>query len=460
MDGKKELILIVDDNEDMCQVLTEILEYEGYEVMVSKDAKAALKGFQKRRPELVLLDMKLPEMDGFKVLEEIKKINNDSLVIMLTAYGEVKSAVRAMKLGAYDYITKPFNNDELRIVIKKALDAGRLVKEVADLKKRLEDRLPGQELKGESPKFCHVLKQVKTIAPTNITVILQGESGTGKEVIARMIHAESLRKEMPFIAIDCGTLPETLAESELFGYEKGAFTGADCRKEGQFEMAKGGTLFLDEITNLSDSVQAKLLRVIQERKIHHLGGKKDIEIDVRIVVATNLDFAAEVNKGSFRADLYHRLNEFSIEIPPLRERQEDIMPLALHFLDEANREFKKEIKGISNETVKILLDYKWPGNIREMRNVIRKAVVLTDSDRIMSSILPSMKTDNSFDQGCQQVLDNGTSLKELKGKLTRDLERQVIEKALEQAKNNKSQAARILKIDRMTLYSKMKAFGL
>lgn len=460
MDGKKDLILIVDDNDDMCQVLTEILEYEGYEVMVAKEARVALKEFRTKRPELVLLDMKLPEMDGFKVLEEIKNIDNGSLVIMLTAYGEVKSAVRAMKLGAYDYITKPFNNDELRIVIKKALDAGRLVKEVADLKKRLENRCPGQELQGESPKFCHVLKQVRTIAPTNLTVILQGESGTGKEVIARMIHSDSLRKEMPFIAIDCGTLTETLAESELFGYEKGAFTGADCRKEGQFEMAKSGTLFLDEITNLSDSVQAKLLRVIQERKIHHLGGKKDIEIDVRIIVATNLDIAAEVNEGNFRSDLYHRLNEFSIEIPPLRERQEDIIPLALHFLDEANKEFKKEIKGISNDAVKMLLDYKWPGNIREIKNVIKKAALLTDSDRITSSILPSMKTDNSFGQDCQSALAKGSSLKELKGKLTRDLERQVIEKALEQAKNNKSQAARILKIDRMTLYSKMKAFGL
>lgn len=461
MDRSRDFIMIVDDNDDMCQVLCETLEYEGYEVAVVGDAAAALKELGKRMPDLVLLDVKLPGMDGFQALEEMRKINGDLLAIMLTAYGDVKSAVRAMKLGAYDYITKPFDDDELRIVIKKALNAGRLEKEVADLRKRLEDFSTAQEFKSESPRFCQILKQVKTIAPTNMTVILQGESGTGKEVIARMVHMNSLRKEMPFVAIDCGTLPETLAESELFGYEKGAFTGADCRKDGQFEVARGGTLFLDEITNLSDSVQAKLLRVIQERKIHRLGSSKDIEVDVRIIVATNLAFASEVSEGNFRADLYHRLNEFSIEIPPLRERREDMITLALYFLSEANNEFKKDIKGFSSETIRKFLDYEWPGNIREMKNVVRRAVLLTDSDYITPSILPPIKTDcPSLGRDMQSAFEKGTSLKELTGKLTREIEKQMIEKALEESKNNKTRAAKILKIDRMTLYSKIKSFGL
>lgn len=457
--GSKELIMVVDDNEDFCAVLSETLEYEGYEVDASGDAKSALFKLEKRLPDLVLLDVRLPGMDGLKALEEMKRLYEDLRVILLTAHCDVRSAVRAMKLGACDYLTKPFDDGELRAVIRKALSARGPAKGAGVPGKKAAVFCPDQEAKGESPSFAQVLQQVRTIATTNMTVILQGESGTGKELIARMIHSDSFRKEMPFVAIDCGTLPETLAESELFGYEKGAFTGADCKKEGQFEAAKGGTLFLDEITNLSDSVQAKLLRVIQERSMHHLGGNRNIALDVRIIVATNLDFSTEVRKGNFRADLYHRLNEFSIVIPPLRERREDIIPLALHFLDEANREFKKDIKGFSNEASKILLDYDWPGNIRELKNLIRRAALLTDSDQINPTILPKRIGDAcSPAQELRFVLEDGISLKELTGKLTRDIERQIIEKALEQANNNKALAARILKIDRMTLYSKIRSF--
>ncbi|MBI1911068.1 MAG: sigma-54-dependent Fis family transcriptional regulator [Deltaproteobacteria bacterium] len=460
MERKKDLILIIEDNDGICQLLSEALEDEGYETATANDANTGLNKFRDRHPEVVLLDMQLPGTDGFKVLESIKKLDKDSLVIMLTAYQDARDVVRAMRLGAYDCISKPFNRTELKIVIQNALHTRHLTKEVEALKQKLECCHSEHEVKGDSPKFCHALKQVRIISPTNLTVILQGESGTGKELIARMIHSISQRKAKPFIAIDCGTLPDTLAESELFGHEKGAFTGADCSKEGQFEMAKGGTLFLDEITNLSDSVQAKLLRVIQERKIHRLGGKREIAIDVRVIVATNLDFAAEVKAGNFRADLYHRLNEFSIEIPPLRERQEDIIPLALHFLEDANMEFKKEIKGISNEAVRALMNYNWPGNVREMRNVIRKAVILTDSGKIMPSVLSALKVENRPVNECRSTADNGKSFKELRCKMTRELEKQIVQQALEEAKNNKSKAARILKIDRVTLYSKMKALGL
>jgi DNA-binding NtrC family response regulator len=372
-----------------------------------------------------------------------------------------------MKLGAFDYITKPFDNEEIMLNIKKALETRSLRMEVEDLRRRLEEKTAITQFVGESPQIRQVMNQVKMVAPTDMTVIIQGESGTGKEMIARMIHQESPRHDKPFVAVDCGTLPENLVESELFGYEKGAFTGADAQKEGKFESANGGTLFLDEITNLLQSLQAKLLRVIQERKVQHLGGTKEIKIDVRIIAATNTILSDEVKKGRFRDDLYHRLNEFNIVLPSVREREKDIPILAKYFLEEANLEFNKKIEGISSEAMKSLFNYHWPGNVRELRNDIRRAVLVTDSNYIKEINLPLPHPPPSrggggclFEDFDRLNLDKDTSLREITRKATETIEKEMIKKALAEAKNNKSKAAKILKIDRMTLYSKIKSLGL
>ncbi|MDP2942462.1 MAG: sigma-54 dependent transcriptional regulator, partial [Candidatus Omnitrophota bacterium] len=314
-----------------------------------------------------------------------------------------------------------------------------------------------------SPQIKQVLKQVEIIAPTTMTVILQGESGTGKEVIAKMIHEKSLRNDKPFIAIDCGAIPDTLVESELFGYEKGAFTGAEERKDGKFEQANGGTLFFDEITNIPNSIQMKLLRAVQERKFQHLGGKRDISVDVRIIVATNTNLSDAVKTGKFRDDLFHRLNEFHIDLPPLRERKEDLPVLTKYFLDEANRELDKKLEGFSGGAMRFLLDYPWPGNVRELKNVIKRAVLLADSNHITPACLslnngthPAQSEPQP--QAPMSDTKEGASLKEAKEKSAGQIEEKMIKEAMVKAGGNKTKAARILKIDRTTLYSKIKEF--
>ncbi|MBI5344841.1 MAG: sigma-54-dependent Fis family transcriptional regulator [Deltaproteobacteria bacterium] len=441
-------ILVVDDKPDTCWIISEILKNDGYAVRFANDGESAMKEFVKYPPDLVLLDMRLPDIDGLSLLEKMKGLERLMSVIMISAYSDVKKAVKAMKLGAFDYVTKPFNNEELAHLVKKALreDPGG-----NDPLLRLD------RVKGSSPPMRRVFEQIEMIAPTNMTVVLQGESGAGKEVIARMIHLKSRRKDGPFIAIDCGAMPETLVESELFGYEKGAFTGAGERKEGLFELASGGTLFLDETTNIANSVQAKLLRAIQERSVRRLGGKKDIDIDVRIVVATNSDFNELVRLGRFRSDLYFRLNEFAINVPPLRERTEDILPLAELFIEEANVELGKNVKGLSEEAMEVLKGYDWPGNIREMRNLVRRAVLAASSDYISPRDLPEglVRASVSRDRA-----DGAGSLRELTKKATKNVEKTIITEALARANNNKTRAAKLLKIDRVTLYAKMKALGL
>ncbi|MDP3297497.1 MAG: sigma-54 dependent transcriptional regulator [Thermodesulfovibrionia bacterium] len=448
-----ETILIVDDNKDMQFNLSNILKDEGYEVIAVGDGRGALKEVKMRSPNIVLLDIRLPGMDGMKILEEMKKINKDLIEIMITAYGDTKDAVKAMKLGAFDYIAKPFNNEELILTIKKALQSQYLSREVESLRKSLWEKTT--KVVGESPQIKHVLKQVKIIAPTNMTVILQGESGTGKELIAQMIYQNSLRKDKPFIAIDCGAIPETLVESELFGYEKGAFTGADAQKEGKFEQANEGTLLLDEITNLPEAAQVKLLRVIQERRLQHLGGKKDIKVDVRIVVATNTNLSEAVRAGKFRVDLFHRLNEFHIALSAIKERKEDIPILAKYFLDEANQELNKKVKGFSARAMKLLLDYHWPGNVRELKNVIKRAVLLTETEDVLPAHLSiDIKPQNEFK--LEKHLSNSASFKDI----IRKIESELIKNALEEAGGNKSKAARTMYINRKALYRKMKSLGL
>lgn len=451
-----EKILIVDDNRDMQFILSSILKDQGYESISVSDGERALKELKIRVPNLVLLDIKLPGADGIQILEKIKQIDRDLIIIMLTAFGDIKGAVKAMRLGAFDYITKPFDNEEIILIIKKALQTQYLSKEVESLRKRLGEKTAIEEVMGESPQIKQILNQVNIIAPTNMTVIIQGESGTGKELISQMIHQKSLRKDKSFVSVDCGAIPETLAESKLFGYERGAFTGADERKEGKFEQANGGTLFLDEITNLSDSMQMKFLRVVQERKLQRLGGKKDIKIDIRIVVATNANFSDTVRGGKFRDDLFHRLNEFYILLPPLRERKEDIPILAKYFLDEATNDFHKKIKGFSGEAMKFLLSYHWPGNVRELKNLVKRAVLLSDSEYISPKHLFLNIVGPQNHLKLTDGLNSTVSFEDAATEFERDL----IKKALEKAGENKIKAAKTLQINRRTLYRKMKSLGL
>jgi two-component system response regulator AtoC len=452
-----ERILVIDDDKDIRFNLSSILKDEGYDVLAVEDGREALKTVQNNSPNLVLLDIRLPSMNGMEILEKLKRIDKDLLIIMLTAYVEVKDAVKAMKLGAFDYVTKPFDNEELILIIKKALQTQYLSREVAELRKKLGEKKPIEEIMGESPQIKQVLKQVEIIAPTNMTVIIQGESGTGKELIAQLIHQKSLHKDKPFVAIDCGAIPETLVESELFGYEKGAFTGAEERREGKFEQANSGTLLLDEITNLTDGIQMKLLRVLQERRLQHLGGKKDISIDVRIIVTSNVNLSEQVRKGRFRDDLYHRLNEFQIELPRLAERKEDIPILAKYFLEEANSGFNKEIRGFSPEVMKFFLKFSWPGNVRELKNVARRAVLLAESDTIEFGNLSLNQTMSASEAiNPMKPLDKGVSFEEI----TQEFQKDLIKRALDATGGNKIKAAKTLKIDRKTLYRKMKGLGL
>jgi len=453
-----ERILVIDDDKDLRFNLSSILKDEGYDVIAVGDGREALKAVQNNSPNLALLDIRLPSMNGIEILEKLKRMDKDLLIIMLTAYAEVKDAVKAMKLGAFDYITKPFDNEELILTIKKALSTQYLSREVESLRRRLGERSVIEEVMGESPQIKQVLKQVEIIAATNMTVILQGESGTGKDLIAKMIHEKSLRKDKPFIAIDSGAIPDTLVESELFGYEKGAFTGAEERKDGKFEQANGGTLFFDEITNLPNSIQMKLLRAVQERKFQHLGGKKDISVDVRIIVATNISLYEAVRTGKFRDDLFHRLNEFHIDLPPLRERTEDLPVLIKYFLDEANRELGKKTGDFSGAAMKFLLDYHWPGNVRELKNLIKRAVLLADSKDITPVCLSLNNGNQPTQPHLQSDTKEGVSIREMKKRATKEIEEKMIKEALAKAGGNKTKAAKLLKIDRMTLYSKIKEF--
>jgi DNA-binding NtrC family response regulator len=464
-------ILIVEDNRDMQFLLSSILKKEGYEAMIAGDGRKALKEIKGWSPNLVLLDIRLPVMDGMAVLEEIKKIGRDPVVIMLTAYGDIKGAVQAMKLGALEYITKPFDNEELLIAIKRALQTQSLSREVQSLRRQLGEKTAEdliEELTGASPGIKQVLKQVNIVSPTDMAVVLQGESGTGKELIARLIHKKSRRSDKAFIAIDCGAIPESLAESELFGHEKGAFTGADTQREGRFEQANGGTLFLDEVTNLTDAAQVKLLRVLQEKKLRRLGGKRDISVDARIVSATNVELPGVLKAGRFRSDLFHRLNEFPVTIPPLRERREDIPYLVNRFLKEANKEFNKDLQGFTPEAMKTFLDYRWPGNVRELKNTVRRAALLTDSGKVDMTCLVA----DAAQEPCPvpgnlpakldilAELGRGVSLHEIAQGQMDNIERDIIIQALTLAGGNKSKAAKMLKTDRMTLYARLKKYGM
>ena len=464
---QKGKILVIDDERDLCWLFSEILGENGYKVTSAQTAKDGLDKVRSVMPNLVFLDIKLPDKDGIWVLKEIKKVNPEIVVIMVTGHTAIESAVAAMKLGAYDYIPKPIPNERLKIIVDKALETQSLFREVKSLRR---SHTPLSEIIGQSPPMQRLFKLIRTAASHDISVILRGESGTGKELVARAIHVLSNRKDLPFIPVDCATLPETLVESELFGYEKGAFTGADTLKTGKFETAEKGTLFLDEIGNLATLVQVKLLRVLQERKIERLGGRKPIAVDVRMITATNKDLEEAVRRGEFRDDLYHRLNVFEIDLPPLRERGDDVVILSQYLLEKFNRELGKDIKGFSDEVMSLFKRYRWPGNVRELENTIKSSIILA-KERILPHHLPfhfnktkdtEIKTEKST-TGEYLNLDSypdKTSMKQARRDMSERIERQFIEKTLDSTNWNKKRAAQLLDIDYKSLFTKIKKYGI
>lgn len=385
-------ILIVDDEPNIRRVLSAVFEKAGYQVYTAENGKKALDIIStEQNLDVVLCDLIMPDLNGVEVLKTAREINPRLSLIMITAHGTIKTAVDAMKLGAFDYITKPFDMDEIKLVVKNALERSQLLVENTQLKQELKSRYRFDEIVGNSGKMQEVFKIIERVANSNATVLIRGESGTGKELVARAIHYNSPRASKPFIAVSCAALPETLLESELFGHEKGAFTGAVGQKAGRFELAHQGTLFLDEIPEISPAVQVKLLRALQEREFERVGGTKTVKVDVRLIAATNRDLEQLVADGQFRADLYYRLQVIQIFLPPLRERREDIPALVEHFIAKFNAQNNKNIRYATKEAMDLLMNYSWPGNVRELENAIERAVVLTDadSDLIEPDVLPA-----------------------------------------------------------------------
>jgi len=463
----KVSILIIDDEAELCQSLSEMLkeEEEGYKLSIANNGEKGLAKIKEEAPDLVLLDIKMPEMDGIETLKRIRAIDKDILVIMLTAYQTVETAVKAMKLGAYDYISKPFNYEELKIIIKRALQTRDLSQEVISLRHQIRDKFSFKNIIGRSDKMKEVLYKIEKVAPTNTTVLIRGESGTGKELIAKTIYRYSPRKDKPFIAVDCAGLPESLIESELFGHTKGAFTGAIAKKIGKFELAQRGTLFLDEIGNLPVNIQVKLLRALQEREINRIGDKYPIKIDTRIIIATNTNLEEAMKRGTFREDLYYRINVFSIFLPSLREQKEDIPLLALHFLNKFNPILGKKVKDISERSMHLLVDYSWPGNVRELQNIIRQAIIMAE-DIILPEHLPFYIKENKVGADLVSALVEKEkigsiedfSLKKIVNQLSQETERRIILEVLKRTKGNKAKTARLLKINYKTLYNKIKEY--
>ncbi|HHT9111794.1 MAG: sigma-54-dependent Fis family transcriptional regulator [Planctomycetes bacterium] len=473
-------VLIIDDEVDMCDMLSHVLGREGFTIYTAHDGNTGLEVFNKESPSVVILDLRMPGMNGMDVLKQIKHTNSETPVIIITAYGEIQSAVEAIKHGAYNYFNKPFDNEEVVVTVEKAIEERAMRQEIRMLKTQLSFVMPLYEQMGNSAEIVKVNESVKCVAPTNFTVVIYGETGSGKELIAQSIHNRSPRCDKPFVVVDCGSIPETLIESELFGFEKGAFTGADQKKVGQFEIASGGTLFLDEIGNLPKSMQGKLLRVLQERRIRRLGSNKEIDVDVRVVVAGNERLEYLIESGHFRMDLYQRLNEFCIEIPPLRRRKDDIVFLCKRFLDITNKELNKNVRGITKETLEMLLTYNWPGNVRELKNVIRRAVLLASeviepkhllikiqeqkqqASPATGQIASTANRDADHTVSLDLDINNGKdfSLRNAVARCVEHAEKKLITEALKRTGGNKSQAARILKIDYKTMHYKVKNYGI
>jgi DNA-binding NtrC family response regulator len=462
MDQAKPRILVIDDDPRIRSSLVDTLELEAFEVVSAGDAETALQQVSADLPEVVLLDLRLPGLDGMEALRKLKEIAPQLPIVILTGFGDVPSAVEAMRLGAYDFLNKPVGPEKILIVVRRALEHQALGTELKALRSKLGQRDPLRWLMGRGQDIQQVTQQIRHVADSNFTILIQGETGTGKELVARAIHQLSGRRDKPFVPLNCGAVPETLIESELFGYEKGAFTGAARRKEGHFQLAEGGTLFLDEIVNLPFSTQAKLLRTLEECRVQVLGAERSLPVDVRVIAAANVPLDREVRAGRFRQDFYYRLSEFVIVVPPLRARTEDIIYLAERFLAEASMELRRPIRGISPEAVQVLLRYHWPGNVRELRNAIRRAVLLS-SDLIEPAYLLPLPPSSGVEAPPADVSAFSPaqlSLKETARKAAAEAERWAIRQALRASGGNKSEAARALRTDYKTLHLKMRRHGI
>jgi DNA-binding NtrC family response regulator len=443
-------LLIVDDDKFVRESLFHWFENEGYKIESAEDGETALKKFSPGKFDVVLLDMKMPGMNGIELLGKIKEEDKECNIILFTAFASVPTAISALKKGAFDYITKPVNPDELSNLVRNAMQHKKLKEENISLKNKIEELIMPENLAGESPQMKKIFELINTVAPTDTTVMIRGESGTGKELVAKAIHLNSRRKYFPIITINCGALTETLLESELFGHEKGSFTGALHSRKGKFEMANGGTIFLDEIGSISPKMQIELLRVVETKKFSRVGGNEVISSDFRLISATNESLEDLVKQGSFREDLYYRLNVFAMTIPPLRERKEDIPVLVYYFFKKYSSMMNKKIKNISDDAMKFLVNYQWPGNVRELENAIERALVVGKGTELTLKDFP-FKSENQDDL---IQLDNEED------KSLSALEKKYIIKILEENKWNISRSADVLKIDRVTLYNKINRYGL
>nr|MBN2276842.1 sigma-54-dependent Fis family transcriptional regulator [candidate division Zixibacteria bacterium] len=446
-------ILVIDDKESMRTMLSNALTEEGYSVDTVEDGQKGLDLARLKNFDLAVTDLKMPDVDGLQVLSGLKNIDNDMSVIIMTAYGTVETAVAAMKNGAYDFITKPFDPDHLTVIIERALENRRLIAENSLLREELAQNLGFSEIIGQNEKMKEVSRLIQKVAASDTSVLLQGESGTGKELFARAIHNLSPRRDKPYVAINCAAIPRELLENELFGSEKGAYTSSVARKMGKFEIADGGTLFLDEIGDMDIALQAKLLRVLQQKSFERLGGNKTVSVDVRVIAATNMDLNEMIKKKMFREDLYYRLSVFPITIPPLRERPDDIKPLADYFINKYCREMKKTEKTLSKEALILLSRYHWPGNVRELENTIERSIILAEGKKIspehMAIRLPSTS---------EIRLREGAGLKEIGAHAQMQAERSAIIRILRQVRGNKRKCSEILKIDYTTLFDKLKKY--
>ena len=452
--ARRPLILIVDDDKNICKMIEASLRKERkYDIKTALSGEACLKMIREEIPDLVLMDIQMPGIDGIETLNRIKQEDPRIPVVMMTAHGTIERAVKSMKLGAYDFLTKPFARDRLVVTVNNALLNSSLKKEVAELRSELKNKYEFENIIGQSGAMQDVFRALEKVINSNVTVLITGESGTGKELIARAIHYHSkTRANKPFVAVNCSALPESLLESELFGHEKGAFTGASGRRLGKFEQANGGTIFLDEIGLMTPATQSKILRILQEREFERVGGNELIKVDVRVISATNKDLEEEMKKGNFREDLFYRISVFPIKLPPLRERKEDIPLLAAFFLKRYSEQEGKEIEGITPDALDLLMAYNWPGNVRELENAIERAVVLASGPEITAKDLPSAVRS----LGEKRIFETDNTL----ASWIEKLEEEALRQALLECEGNISQTAKKLGIGRATIYRKAKKYGL
>jgi Nif-specific regulatory protein len=448
-------ILIADDKSSMRKVLRQTLEGDQYSIVEAEDGEKALEMIKAKHIDLIITDIKMPKLDGMALLKMIRELDNEIMVIVMTAYGTIETAVEAMKLGAYDYITKPFSTEQVKLTVDKAIERQKLLYENKYLREKLNDQYNYKRIVGNSGAMQPVYELIEKVAPTDTAVLIRGESGTGKELVAHAIHFNSRRKDKPFIKVNCAVLAEGVLESELFGHEKGSFTGAAGKRIGRFELAHGGSIFLDEIGDINPATQVKLLRVLQEKEFERVGGTEVIRSDVRIITATNKNLEEAIKKGQFREDLFFRLNVVPIVVPPLRERREDVERLAQHFLHRYNQEANKKIVKIDKKALELMARYHWPGNVRELENAVQRAVVLADSDTVYPSNLPLDIQTFQKDEYLHHLKEDSSLTDKVE-----NYEKELILKAMEKANHVQTKAAKLLDVNRTALIYKLKKYGL